>query len=386
MAKPTKRNSRRHLEAVKGKTKKNAILEGLYFAVMSGTGYTYITPFAIALGVPNFVVGLLSAFATLASFLGQHLGAWILQFEKSRRDFVVRLRFAQAAIWIPISLLFLLSPDLSSVGLIILYSGVIFTGTFTSPAWTSLLGDALTKKDRGYYLGHRNRLMVFVDLISAILAGAILFLFTNNVFVGFLIIFGVAAAMRFVSGRYASKVWDPPFRAAKESFGNVFRIPKNIHFRNFLTLWSGIRFASDIGGPFFAVYLLRNLGFDYLSFGVVIAAWAIGSMFSQPFWGRIIDKYGTRPVVFATIALNPLIPAAFIFVFNPASAMLVYFLGGVVWAGLNLGITNFLFRISSRKQLPEYSASLRGISSIVAFAGAAIGSALVFLMEGATLF
>ncbi len=370
----------------KEKTKELSILEGSAWAVMIGAGARFITPYAVALGLSNFIIGLISAFSTIASSLGQYVGAWWLQFAKNRREVLFKSAIVQAVVWIPIAFLFLLSPDLSGPTLVVLYSLAAFFGSLASPAWTSIIADSVEKHERGEFFGRRNKILGIVNLVASLAAGYLLKVVTNNAFIGFVTLFITAFIFRAISAYLLVNYRDPSFKEKREPLLKIFQIPADKHFRNFLLLSSGMVFATYIAAPFFAVYMLKDLKFDYLSFSMVQVAPIFTAIFTQPYWGKVIDKYGTRPVLFATSILIIFVPLLWIFAKDFVFALLIELYSGVVWAGFDLSVFNFLFRVAPRSKIPQYAAHANGISDLSAFVGASVGSFIVLYTNGSTIF
>ena len=52
-----------------------------------------------------------------------------------------------------------------------------------------------------------------------------------------------------------------------------------------------------IASPFFAVYMLRNLGFSYLTFMMVMMSQVLFTILAMRVWGKFADKYGNYEVI-----------------------------------------------------------------------------------------
>ena len=64
--------------------------------------------------------------------------------------------------------------------------------------------------------------------------------------------------------------------------------------------------AVSFAGPFFHVYMLRELHFTYLEFMGNMLAAAVTQAALMPFWGRVRDMSGNRVVIVISGALIPL--------------------------------------------------------------------------------
>lgn len=100
-----------------------------------------------------------------------------------------------------------------------------------------------------------------------------------------------------------------------------------------------------------AVYILLSVMFiNMVGFGIVIpllgfyaesfqaanwqialifSAYSAGSFFGEPFWGRLSDRIGRRPILISTVAANCLCYGALAFAPDVYTAMLIRFIGGM---------------------------------------------------------
>lgn len=89
-------------------------------------------------------------------------------------------------------------------------------------------------------------------------------------------------------------------------------MPRN-NFGRFVIYVALVNFATCIAAPFFAVYMLKSLGFSYANFTIVMMSATITSLLFMPFIGKFIDKYGNLTVIKIIGLLIPLIPILWVF-------------------------------------------------------------------------
>src|SRR5471030_3166578 len=77
--------------------------------------------------------------------------------------------------------------------------------------------------------------------------------------------------------------------------------------------------------PFYA----RSFHAPGWQIALVFSAYSAGSFFGEPFWGRLSDRIGRRPILISSIAANCLCYLALAFAPNVFVAFGVRFLGGL---------------------------------------------------------
>src|SRR5256712_10851112 len=98
-----------------------------------------------------------------------------------------------------------------------------------------------------------------------------------------------------------------------------------------------------IAGPFFMVYLLRDLHFPSRQYTAWLAAGILGQFLTLKPWGLLGDRYGNKRVLKVTGLLVPFLPMLYVISTEFYYLIAVNFAGGVIWAGLSLGLPNYVF-------------------------------------------
>jgi len=362
-----------------------SVIEGSFYSLMVGFAQYFITPFAVFLGLSNFAIGILRSISTLFSGIGFYSANWLYNMNEKRKEFISKYVLYQAYILLLFPVLIILPFD-KSIPLIIIYSVFLFLGSLVSPIWTSLMGQVVLRQERGSYFGTRNKITGFFELSGSLVAGAILTFFTNNPIIGFSFIFIAAAFFRFVSSRLILKHWEPKkhLDSYKPKIGDILYI-KDKYLRNLIMLGGGMLFATNIAGPFFAIFMLRDLHFSYLDFTIATIASTLATLISQPYWGKLIDRYGTRPVLFSTTLLIPFIPLLWIPAADLSYVILIQFYSGVVWAGFDLAVFNMLLKISPNNKTHVYSSLYNSLITFLTFLGMLIGSFMIYFVDSLSL-
>jgi MFS family permease len=192
---------------------------------------------------------------------------------------------------------------------------------------------------------------------------------------GFVLIFALAGSARILSAWSLSPVQDvhpTAHQEAQQGFRDFFRRSATKDFLRFL-FFSGLMHASVlIAGPFFVLYMLQDLHLSYLGYGGWLAAGLLGQLLTLQAWGHFGDRFGNKALLSITGFIVPFLPMLYLVSTNLGFLLAVNFLGGVIWAGLALGLQNYVFD-SVR---PEDRAKAVALYSTVNAVGWAIGALL----------
>ncbi|MDH5696545.1 MAG: MFS transporter, partial [Dehalococcoidia bacterium] len=213
-------------------------------------------------------------------------------------------------------------------------------------------------------------------LVFSFIAGGILQLLTGNGFIGFVIIFAGAMLFRLLSLYFLSGMYEPPISYGKESRESLLHIVRHLGSSNlgrFILYVALINFATNIAGPFFAVYMLRDLKFNYVTYMLIIAFNAIANLIFLGFWGRRADRAGNIKVIRVTSLLLPIVPLVWLASSNMYYLMGAEILSGFAWSGFNLAIVNFSYDASEPENRTKYLALFNSITLIASCLGALTG-------------
>jgi MFS family permease len=310
----------------------------------------------------------------------------------SRKKLLMFSIFLQALMWLPligVGFFFFyrgLDSNVSSNLVIFIYTILIIFGAFLSPAWSSLMSDIVSKNERGKYFGKRNKILGFVALVSLLIGGFVLDYFKETkLFIGFAILFGFAFIGRAISAYLFTKHYEPELKLEKGYYFSMKKFLKKIpqsNFGRFSLFVSLVMFATAIASPFFSVYMLKELHFSYTIWTLIVISSSLSSLLFMPIWGKIADKYGNLKVIQVTGMFTPLVPfvwmaSPLIIKFNPN--ILIYYLfvmeffSGLMWAGFNLSIINFIYDAVTRQRVALCVAYFNALSGIGIFIGATLG-------------
>ncbi len=354
--------------------------DGICAAFMAGVTDYYAVPVALFLGATVQQVALVSALPNLLSSLSQFFSVQIIYWIGGRLKLLVRLVLAQATLILCVAMLPLV-PSTHRVELLLMCLILAaMCGGLAGPAWGSLISDYVPAKKRGQYFGWRNRTVGAVTVASIVTSGLLLNFFHQRYYgFGFWVIFSLAAAARYCSGYFLSRMDEPPHRkdpANDFTFIMFLRRFRESNFLRFVVFSGCLTFATYLAAPFFAVFMLRDLQLSYVTYMALQVCASLATLFALPLWGKHADLVGNVRVLRLCSFLAALIPMFWLFSQSPAYLMVVQFFSGFAWSGVTLTAGNFIYDAVTPQKRVRCIAYFNVINGVALFFGSSLGGYL----------
>lgn len=362
----------------KEKALRRSIYEGSAASFSSGLGDSYITPFALALGANTLHIGLLSSFSGLFSPIAQLSGSKLME-KFSRKRIVMSFVLLQAIAWLfvaGLSFLYIKGffVNYLPIILIVAYTLVATLGGVAYPAWFSWMGDLVPEQERGRYFSKRNRITGAVGLIAFFVGAFLLDAFKTRGFVllGFSLLFALSFIFRFISFSLLRRQFNPKFRLAKGYYFSFWSFLKRYdNFGKFAVYQAVFYFAIMIASPFFSVYMLEDLGFNYITFMIVNISSSIFYLLFLPLAGRFSDKFGNLKLLYIGGAMFFLTPVLWLFIKSPIWLILIpQVVSGLASAAFLIAANDFTYDSVS----PRHRGLCAAYTSVLVGAGVFFGS------------
>src|SRR6185436_2023505 len=356
--------------------------DGACQAVTQGSGEQYLSAFALLLHASPFQLSVLSALPQLIGMGAQLVSVKLLQWFPHRKVLISAGTIGQAFAWIPIVLLPLLLPQWGPWLLVGGAAAYFACAHFTMPAWNSLIADWLDQHERGAYFARRAQIIAILSFFALCGAGWLLSLWQDSTMAwwGFVVIFALAGSARILSALALSPVQDvhqTAHQEAQQGFRRFLRQNMTKDFSRFL-LFSSLMHASVlIAGPFFVLYILQDIHLSYFGYGGWLAAGLLGQLLTLQAWGQFGDRFGNKALLSITGFTVPILPMLYLVSTNVGFLLVVNFLGGVIWAGLALGLQNYVFDSVRPEDRAKAVALYSTVNAIGWSVGALLGSWLV---------
>lgn len=376
-------------DPVRTRALNQSIRDGSAYAVMTGSGESYLVAYAVHLRFTEPQIAMLTAIPPLLGALAQLLSSWLQRrLRIGRGRLIVAGASGQAVIWLPILLAPLLPAEAvvpALIGCVILYH--VF-GNIISPHWPTLMRPLVPERERGRYFSRRTRLITLVTFAALVAGGIVLEAARthDSAISGFMLLFVVAAAARVVSTHYLRQLPDLSPRGADPSDGRLPLVPvwhrtqRRTPFAHFLFYYAGVSFATALSAPFFAVHMLRDLDFTYLQFMAVTAASVLAQFLTLNGWGRVSDAFGNRLILVVTGWMIPFVPLFWVLTDNFYLLLLVQAYSGLAWGGFSLSAGSFFYDLSSDSDMAAPITTANLANAVAAFVGAHLGAAAILWM------
>ncbi len=362
-----------------------SILDGIFSAMMQGISDFYLIPYGIALGASITQVAFLASFPAVVAALLQLKSAAITQSIGSRTKLINFIVFFHALSWIPIILIPYLfstveSRPMAPWALLVAATFYSSCGAFATPAWQSLMSDYIPVRKRGKYFGWRNKLQGLLTIGVAIASGLLLNFFGKGNFTGFTLIFVFAMLCRFYAWFCLTRMKEPFRKSAHDVYFSFFNFLKQIrtsNFTKFVLFASLMSFSVNMSASLFSVFLLKDIGFSYASYMVVMTTAALSGVIFQEMWGKYGDTHGNLRVLQITGWGIATVPALWLFSQHLGFAFFVQLVAGCFWGGFNLLINNFIMEAVSPEKRIRCISYFNVMNSFSVLIGSSLGGFLI---------
>lgn len=357
-----------------------SVKDGICWAIMVGLVEPYIVPFALHLGSSNFIIGIIRSLPALISSFAQIYSEYLVFRFKSCKKIVYWSVFFQAFFVFLISFTIFIESLIAKyifLFLIILYN---FFGSLATAPWFTLMGEYLPSKTRGSFFGMRTQIVGIFFFISSFFAGYVLKQNPTNEHRILFILFLIASFFRFLSAHYISLMYEPEtkFHIPKKTVDIFsfldFKIDpfmKKLFIAVFILL-----FSVYIAAPYFSVYILKELKFDYVRYIFLVSFGQVITWIVARYWGRVVDKHGSIKTLYYGMIFIPFISLFWMFSKNFWFLLIVEIFSGVVWGAFSIVYNTLIYEYVKPVERTKYMAYLIFVMSIAQFLGSIFGGIL----------
>ncbi len=252
----------------------------------------------------------------------------------------------------------------------------------------------LTPPDiRGRYFGLRNIILGSFGMIVGYVGSLYVdhWKAAGRGMFGFQTFFAASAFLGFLSLAVMAITPEEPVEPKKQSLKTLlesFQIPfRDRAFAIWIAFHGCYSFATGFSGPFFSVYLLKQLQLPLATVAIYTAVGQIAGIALAGLWGALADRYGSKFVLVIVCVAKSIYPVMWIF------ATGVDTLGAILWLGFvhcirgfnsgqHITVLNMALWLSPDDSRPIYLACESTVVSLMSAISPFLGGLLIQLIAG----
>lgn len=334
---------------------------------------------AEVLRVPPDTYGWLVSLPFWCNLLQLPIGAVVFARWRSRDVFVATI-WLNTAVWAAFAAVLLLAPDAvrarpgEIAGWFLFAAGL--TASVMAVAWTTYMQAWVPAPVRAVYFSRRNRWAQFSNLAFLLLAGLALRWPTLPVLAGVVLFSCVLRAISAVVAGRNPALGDPVSPRGADWVGQWRALQAAPAFWPMVVF--GFAWGAMLNGyaAFQPVFMLSVLGEAPHAAALPLALSLLFGALALPAWGRLVARFGARPVLFCAVPLWTAVNLTWAFLRPEWHALLypVWAFTGAINAGVVLAQLNLLMKL-----MPT---GARGLAVGINTAGIALGTALAPIAAG----
>lgn len=314
----------------------------------------------------DFAIGVMNA----APFVGNLLApVWARQMEGK-----AKMPFCQVS-WITGRSLLLLMPLAATAwGFVGIIALLLFIGTISSPAYTSLMKDIYPDRARGQLMSYVRIIVQAFTFLSTLVTGRLM-----DRGVGFGPLFAVAGVAGILAAIFFRKVrplpstappsLEPPQPLPSFLVNTLGILKENQSYRWFALSVMLYGFGNLMAWPLYQLYQVEHLHIRPTQIANLTNVTSLCAMVGSLFWGRFIDRHGAAQTVFRAILLITSISVVYFFAHSVSLLYAASFLSGFGMAGIELSYTASILNYAEHGKAARYQALhslLLGIRGVLA--------------------
>lgn len=362
--------------------------DAVAYSLMVGFGETYIPAFALALGQGPFAAGTLATAPLLIGAVLQLVTPAAVVRLGTNRGWVVACTLLQAVSFLPL-VWWALQRHASLWQLLAAASVYWSAGMAGAPAWNAWMATVVPASVRTAFFAQRHRLGQFGIFIGFVGGGLLLQIgeSAGSALSTFAALFAIASLSRLASTALLAACSEPlpPAASIAGPARGPWRWPQRAGLEALASRPSGrliaflccYVFGAQIAAPYFVPYMLRDRGFSYGPFMLVVAVSFLAKALALPALGRLAARVGpVRLLWIATVAIAPLSLLWLVSATIPY-LVVVQVVAGTCWAAYELAVALLLFEaVGDRERTAVVTVYNLGLA-VATVSGAVCGGVLL---------
>jgi len=333
---------------------------------------SFISAFAIYLGLTDFAIGIYALLDTMTNVIQVFAAPLFSKIGQSKK--IVLINYAIYRISsVCFAFIPFISNDVSIRTILFFLFASIYAitgemGYITFVNWRMTL---IKKEDRTTFASTRNFLKNTVVLVFSLIMGVVLDKFTAAGYElwGFIVLFTIVFIIAFIDIAIRIYTYKPEVIQERITVKDNIVVPaKDKKFRSVLVTCGLNRFAYGIGTMYLNVFLLRYLKISYMYYSILNIILNLADALSSKYWGNQSKERKWEKII---LPMSIIFIAAFTILFSVHNSYLIYLLP-VVYILLGLGSASYemydhiaIYENSKDKMQTSYVTFERFIEGIV---------------------
>jgi MFS family permease len=382
-------NASTHLAQSESSLNRRNFFAGLWHAAFLALGVsltqptTVISAFVADLTGSTVWVGGLSTVLTVAAALPQLFVARWIEPHPRKMPYLMLAIYLRVASWGVLAWLIYTigaeQPITLAWALVVMLAVFYAGGGLGNIPYTDIIGKIIPAKRRGAFFGGKEALAGPLAVGAALGARQILanVVYPNN----YALLFGLAALGLAIASLGFWMMREPPAPGGEQRtqtwkayWGQIREASRRLESLISIELLTGF---SLMALPFYVVYARDQLSAPPDATGWFLLAQVLGGVLANVVWARLVDRAGSRWMVFFCAIISTLTPILAI-VLSPLgwpALAIIFFLAGATFNGRRVGFQSALLELAPASERPTYA----GINAVMILP-------LAFLSLGAGLF
>ena len=314
---------------------------------------SFISAFAVYLGLSDFAIGIYAVLDTITNILQILAAPLFSRIGQSKKVVLTNYSIYRIA-----SVGFAIIPFVSNnicirtILFFIFASIYAVTGEMGYITFVNWRMSLLNKEDRTKFAATKNMYKNTVVLSFSLIMGIILDKFTQNGYelYGFMILFLIVFFIAFIDISIRINTYKPPIREEKITIKDTIKIPAtDKKFRKILVTCGINRFANGIGTMYLNVFLLRYLNINYIYYSLLNIIINLSEAISSKIWAKKANDRNWENII---LPMSMIFIVAFSTLFITSNEILKYILPVIY---LLLGVGNGAYEIFDNVAIYEAS-------------------------------
>lgn len=337
-------------------------------------------------------IALVAAIAALAGLI-QPFSFLVARSVRDQKRFVIGFGFAEVILVTSVALVSVITKSPGArfaLAATLILSGTVMAN-LAAPMFNSWFSTLITDEDRARFLGRRLLIMNIAAMVVGYLSGQLIDL-VDEKYIGFALSYVIAAATGLGGYLLLSRI---PFPALLKvegeiSFDRALVAPlKHRQFRRLLVFYLVWVVAVLVADPFYNVFMIRDLGVNFASIGVLNSVVLAVGILGYRIWGGVVERYGGKPVLQLLLIPRFALPLIWVLLTpdnKDVALPIIMVINGLVFSGLNVAINTLLFgSIPSGSEAALFFATWAFTNSLVNSAATALGGVLASALSAVTV-